>query len=375
MPERIILHLDLDYFYAQCEEVRHPEYRGKPIVVCVYSGRTEHSGAVATTNYEARKLGVKAGIPIFRAKKILEGSDAIFIARDMEHYEEVSSRVMEIAGSNADVLEQVGIDEAYLDVTKSTSASFEKALRHAERSKVEIRSEVGLTCSVGIGPNKLLAKIASDLQKPDGLTLIQPDQVQRVLFPLPVEKIPGIGVKTQKKLSELGVQTIAELAGYDSGKLEGTFGKTLGRYFSLAARGIDDEPVKPREVSEQISKISTLKQNTRDMELIQPELQKLAIHVCESCEEQGLVFRSVGVIAIMDNLVQHTKTKTLTQPVKGFEIIASTASELFRLLLSQATDREVRRVGVKLSGLSKAVEQETLSGFLSPKSQTPEHTH
>ncbi len=330
---------------------------------------------MATTNYEARKLGVEAGMPIFRAKKILEGSDAIFIARDMEHYKEVSKRVMEIAGSAADVLEQVGIDEAYLDVTKGTSGSFERARRNAERLKAKIRSEVGLTCSVGVGPNKLVAKIASDLQKPDGLALIKPAQVQSVLFSLPAEKIPGIGVKTQKKLSELGVQTIAELAGYDSVKLEDIFGKTLGRYFSLAARGIDDEPVQPREASEQISKISTLKQNTRDMELIQPELRKLASHVWGSCEEQGLDFRSVGVIAIMDNLVQHTKTKTLAQPVKGFEIIASTASELFRLLLSQATDREVRRVGVKLSGLSKAAQQETLSGFLSPKSQTREHAH
>lgn len=236
--------------------------------VCVYSGRSEDSGAVSTANYIARKYGVTSGIPIFLAKKKLKKKDAVFLPVDHEFYEEVSGKTMGILRSHADLFEQVGIDEAYLDVSQKVKGSFEEVKELAQKIKEEVKSQQKLTCSIGIGPNKLVAKIAADIQKPDGLTIVKPEQVESFLSPLQVSRLIGVRRKTKKKMQTLGIRTIGDLAKYDVQRLIEVFGKKLGIYFHNASIGEDDESVQERGEVESISRISTLKEDTRELNVI-----------------------------------------------------------------------------------------------------------
>src|SRR5674476_607943 len=174
MQQRVVMLADFDYFYAQCEELRNPTIKDKPVVVGVYSGRTEESGAVSTSNYIARKYGVKSGMPLFLAKRKLEGTESVFLPVDHEYYDEISDRIMRIFRSYATSLEQVSVDEAYLDVTEQVEGSFEKARDYAQEIKADVKNQVGISFSVGVGPNKIVAKIACDSHKPDGLTIVKP---------------------------------------------------------------------------------------------------------------------------------------------------------------------------------------------------------
>ncbi|MFQ5763159.1 MAG: DNA polymerase IV, partial [Candidatus Bathyarchaeia archaeon] len=184
---RVVMHLDLDYFFAQCEEKRRPELHDKPVVVCVYSGRTPDSGAVSTANYVARRMGVKSGIPIIQAKRLLEkAADAVFLPVDHDFYESMSARVMSILRHRCEKFEQGGIDEAYMEVTGRVQGDFDRAAAEAAEVKREVHEREGLICSIGIGPNKLIAKIASDFQKPDGLTVVKPEGVQSFLADMDV---------------------------------------------------------------------------------------------------------------------------------------------------------------------------------------------
>ena len=169
---------DFDYFFAQCEELRNLALKDKPVVVGVYSGRTEDSGAVSTSNYVARKYGVKSGLPLFMAKRKLEGTDAVFLPVDHVYYDQISDRIMQIFRGYAGSLEQVSVDEAYMDVTEQVEGSFEKAKDYAQKIKADVKVQVGISFSVGIGPNKLVAKIACDSQKPDGLTIVHPEEAK-----------------------------------------------------------------------------------------------------------------------------------------------------------------------------------------------------
>ncbi len=224
--------VDFDYFFAQCEELRNPTLKDKPVVVGVYSGRTEESGAVSTSNYVARKYSVKSGMPLFLAKRKLEGTDAVFLPVDYEYYEQISDRVMQILRGYATSFEQVSVDEAYLDVTAQVQGSFENSKAYAQKIKADTKNQVGISFSVGVGPNKLVAKIACDSQKPDGLTIVKPEEAQSFLSPLPVDRLLGVGKKTSVKMDSLGIKTIGDLAKYDVQRLIEIFGKTLGSLFS-----------------------------------------------------------------------------------------------------------------------------------------------
>ncbi|MBI2598016.1 MAG: DNA polymerase IV, partial [Candidatus Diapherotrites archaeon] len=209
--KKTILHVDLDYFFAQAEEARNPAIKKRPVVVCVYSGRSTGSGAVGTANYLARQLGIKSGMPIAFAKK-RASENTVFLPVDMEYYRKVSGKVMETVKKFGDKFEQGGIDEAFIDVSKKTGRSIEKAKQIALRLKKEIFSRQKLTVSVGIGPNKLVAKIACAQNKPDGLTIVEEKKVKQFLEPLSVSEIIGVGYKTQQMLEQMGIRTIGELS-------------------------------------------------------------------------------------------------------------------------------------------------------------------
>jgi DNA polymerase IV (DinB-like DNA polymerase) len=344
--------VDLDYFYAQCEELRNPSLKDKPLVVCVYSGRSQDSGAVSTANYIARKYGVRSGMPIFLAKKRLEDVDAAFLPVDHQFYEEVSDRVMGTLDAYADQFEQVGIDEAYLEVTKRVNGSFQDATVLAQTMKTELRNQQRLTCSIGVGPNKLVAKIAADEKKPDGLTVVDPDQVTGFLVPLLVDRLIGVGTKTLERMQTLGIRKIGDLADYDVQKLTAVFGKTLGTYFHNASLGVDNEPVRQRGEAESISRIATLKQDTRDLAPILDEAARLCNEVYDKITEAGLTFKTVGIIAVTTDMKVHTRSKTLENPSNSLEPLRKTVAELFDKFQNGA-QLETRRVGVKVSNFAK----------------------
>jgi len=344
--------VDLDYFYAQCEERRNPSIREKPVVVSVYSGRTEDSGVVSTANYLAREYGVRSGIPISVAKNRLKGVDAVFLPVDHVFYDEVSEKVMMVLRGHADRFERVGIDEAYLDVTERAKGDFGTATEIARSIKEEVHTQLGLTCSIGIGPNKLIAKIAADVNKPDGLTVVKPKALQEFLHPLPVGSLIGVGRKTEDKLRALGISTIGDLAQSNEKTLIDVFGQKLGSYFHRAANGIDSTPVQERGEALSISRISTLREDTHDLKAVVELSERLCDEIHSRLVEANLSFMSITAIAITRDLTIHTKSKTLDGPTDRIEVLRGTATQLFEKLLDE-WELPLRRAGVRVSGLTK----------------------
>lgn len=358
--DRVILHVDLDYFFAQCEELRKPEIRGKPVVVCIYSGRTETSGAVSTSNYKARELGIRSGIAIYQAKRLAEGKDVVFLSADRDYYWAISEKIMELLRGHGDRFEQVSVDEAFLDVTQRTKGSFDHAKEMAYGIKREILEKERLTCSVGVGPNKLIAKMAASVKKPDGLTLITPSMVREFLSPLPVKKLFGVGPKTEEKLKALGIATIGTLASFDVTRLRDVFREKSGVYLHEASNGIDDEPVEESE-RKQISRIMTLKENTVEFGKISAEIGPLAEDIAKELETEGKSFRTIGIMAVMEDLSPKTRARTIDS-TDSAETIKRVAEELLAEFLKEA-DKKIRRFGVSVSGLEEKKSQKDLQSF------------
>lgn len=364
MQNRVIMLVDLDYFFAQAEETRNPSIRDKPVVVCVYSGRSEDSGAVSTANYVARKLGVQSGMPIVLAKKKLQNVEIVFLPVDYTFYEETSARIMRLLAAHADKFEQVGIDEAYLDVSQRTHSNYQEAEELAQRTKKEIVMQLSLTCSIGIGPNKLIAKIAADIHKPNGLTTVKPEQIADFLEPLLVDRLLGVGTKTNRKMQALRIVTIGDLARFDVQKLMDVFGKKLGLYFHNASRGIDDEPVQAKSEVESVSRISTLKEDTRDLDLILQKTDRECEEVHADLKRIGFNFKTVTIMAVMKDLSLRSRSKTLENNTDKLETLKETVKELFDKFLSES-NLEIRRVGVKVSSLTRNQKsQKQLTSFI-----------
>lgn len=348
--QRIVLHVDLDSFYASLEELRNPAAKGKAIVICVYSGRSADSGAVSTANYKARELGIKAGMPIILAKRLAENRDVLFLPNDIEYYRTVSERIMELLEEEADATEQVSIDEAYLDVTKRSMGSWEKAQKIAEEIKRKIKDQEGLTCSIGIGPNKLVAKMASGHKKPDGLTVVRDTQVTEFLSNLPVSELHGIGNKTTQTLNNLGIKTARELAHFDTNILEKAFGKNKARLLQDKAKGTDESAVQQGE-TQQISRIGTLKEDTDNLESIFEKIRELATDLRARIEKKKVTFATISLIAIDTNLKMQTKSETI-QETDDLETLLNTARSLLEKFLEENPGRKLRRVGIRVSHLT-----------------------
>jgi DNA polymerase IV (archaeal DinB-like DNA polymerase) len=362
-PARVILLVDLDYFYAQLEELRNPEIRGKPVVVGMYSGRTETSGAVATSNYQARKCGVKSGLPLFLAQKRLEGTGAVFLPVDYDYYQQQSDKIMAILRRHADTLEIAGIDEAYIDVTKKTHGDYGEAEKLVAEMKEKVKQEIGVTFSVGIGPNMLIAKIASDLHKPDGVTSVRPEQVTEFLSPMPVDALLGVGKKTVAKLETMSVKTVGDLAKVDVQRLVDVFGKVLGVYFHNASNGVDNEPVQEAAEAESIGRMNTLKEDSRDVDFIMQKVDQQIDEIYQEYTAKNLSYRLVGISAVMTDLSGKSRSKTLEKPAKDKETIHKAARELFEKYISE-TELPIRRVGVRVgSFIREERRQQQLTNF------------
>lgn len=364
--QRVVLHIDMDYFFAAIEERENSELRGKAVVVCMLSGRSELSGAVSTCNYVAREFGIRAGMPCSRAKKL--NPEAVFLPVRKEFYTSVSNRIMEILrsyadpGINGDSFEQISVDEAFLEISERTGGDFNFAFELGMQIKREIKEKENLTCSIGIGPNKLIAKMSSSAKKPDGITVVSPQDLEAFLWPLKVSKLWGIGDVTARKLQEMGIVTVKDLAEHDIIELISTFGKLRGTWLKQAAAGIDDSPLKERDGSEQIGRIATLPEDTLDKELISSLLERLAGDVIEKLNLRGLSFRTVTITVITSNFRMYTRSRTLSRPVSSKEILLQVAREILGEFLSENRN-EFRRIGVRVGGFQKKKGQKSLFDY------------
>jgi len=363
LETRIVFHIDFDYFFAQCEEIRKPELKSKPVCVCVFSDRGGDSGAIATANYNARKFGVKSGIPIIFAKKRLQDQkDAVFLPVDFDYYKSLSEKGMEIMEKNGDIFEYVGKDEAYLDVTKKVNGDWMKVEKLASDIKKEIKDKVNLTCSIGISPNKLVSKIASDFQKPDGLTLVLPEKVDMFLEPLKIGDIPGIGKKTEERFSQMNFQTIKDLKELDVFTLNKEFGRKSGTHIFNASRGIDNEPVKEREPNTQYSKVMTLKKDSMEFVYLLENLKQLCDEVYQVVLNKNKMFKSVGIQLIQSDLSIKSKSKMLKNPTLNLEELEKNVEQLLKDALEEQKI-PIRRVSVKVSELSEVRDQSSITSY------------
>lgn len=361
--DRVIIHVDFDHFYAQCEETRKPTLRASPLVICVFSGRGTDSGAVATANYVARKYDVKSGISISLARRRLaDVPDAAFLPVDFEFYDSISERAMNIMQGYADTFEYVGRDEAYLDITARSSAKYETARHIAQQIKNSIRSELGLTCSIGISSNKLVAKIASNYQKPDGLTLVEPKNIKGFLVPMNIRAIPGLGKKAESRLKSMGIKTCEDLQRSNVFSMIEIFGRKTGAYIHNAALGQDDTIVAERGANLQYSKITTLEHNSTDVTFIEKSIPELCAKVHAVVLENSRTFRTVGIHIIQSDLITKSRSITLRKPTTSLKELEHAAKNL----LHEALESQrvlVRRIGIKVSELGQAEGQRSMDDY------------
>ena len=342
---RHILHVDMDAFYASVEQADNRELRGKPVIIG--GGKR---GVVSAASYEARKFGVHSAMPMFQARRLCP--NGIFLPVRMKRYREVSRLVMAILGSFTPLLEKASVDEAYLDVT-GTERLFGPAVRVAENIKYQVRQETGLTCSIGVAPNKFLAKIASDMDKPDGLTVISHEKVQDFLKSLPVQKIPGVGKRTLEVLKTLGVRNVSDILGVPEDFLTRKLGKA-GMELIERARGIDNSPVVPLSEPKSFSAEHTLPEDTGDMEEIRKHLLVQSERVGHDLRIHGYAGRTITLKLKFADFRTITRSRTFPDTI-------STTSEIYRRaleLLDKVDIRlKVRLVGVGVSTLSRGARQ------------------
>jgi len=333
------------------------------VVVCVFSGRTEDSGVVSTANYRARELGVHSGMPIATAKKRLHGADSVIIRMEHEKYEAVSERIMQLVRERADAMEQTGIDETFIDLSVSCRGDYRAALRTAEDIKEAIRHEEGLTCSIGIGRSKVVAKLCSDMAKPGGLKVAEPESTEAFLAPLPVSRLYGVGPKTVAVLDGLGIKTIGDLASANPLELEERLGKKFSAYLMAASKGLDDEPVREGVGPTQFSRIVTLKRDTRDSDEAMAQLKNGVGYLHGRLAATNMSFKTISAVGILTDLSIRTRSRTLESPVNDISSIDQNARELF-VELGNAVDKDFLRVGIRVSGLVGRKEQQSLSEFV-----------
>jgi DNA polymerase-4 len=344
MPRRI-LHVDMDAFFAAIEALRHPELAGQPLVVGG-RGNPHERGVVSTASYEARRYGIHSAMPLRTAYRLCP--QAVFLPVDYREYARVSAIVKGLLSRFSTTIEDAGIDEAYLDITESELPSE----RIAAAIKQEVRQATGLTCSIGIGPNKLLAKIASDLAKPDGLTILGATALEQRIWPLPVRKLPGVGPKTEEKLRAMGILTIGALAEQPLARLVDTFGQAHGRWLYEAARGVDERPLvthwEPRSMSHEV----TFQRDVAEWQVLARMLSRLVHRVVRELGEEGYVGRTVTVKLRYADFETHTHEKTLEEPTADPDAIGHAAFECFARF---GLEKAVRLIGVRVGGLHKAV--------------------
>jgi len=321
---RIILHVDLDAFFPSVEVREHPEYKGKPVVVGADPKEGKGRGVVSSASYEARKFGIKSAMPISRAWKLCP--DCVYLRPHFDLYVPASNSIMRILKSHADKFEQGGIDEAYLDISSKVK-DFDEAAEFAKRLMEEVLEKERLTCSIGVAPNKLVAKIASDFKKPYGLTVVKPEDVQAFLHPLAVRKILGVGPKTEHALKDLNIVTIRDLSFAKPEMLTRLFG-TWGARLHELANGIDNSEVVEEYETKSIGRDTTFDVDADDEVQIFQVLDQLAEEVYADVIANGFKFKTITVRVRYQDFDTHTRSKSLLFPTNDLDILTNTAKRL-----------------------------------------------
>jgi DNA polymerase IV len=354
---RTILHVDMDAFYAAVEQRDDPELRGKPVIVGSDPKEGKGRGIVATCSYEARKFGVHSAQPISQAWNLCP--QGIYVRGDMEKYARVSRLVIRILWDFTDMLEQISIDEAFLDVTGSRKL-FGSGVEIAAKIKSRIRNELQLTASVGVAANKFVAKVASDLDKPDGLVTVEPGREKEFLAPLPIRRLWGVGPKTESYLKTLGFERIGQLASLPHSDLTARLGKGGAHLWQLA-QGIDDRPVLPEEEFKSVGHEITFEHDTDDRNLLEKTLLDLTGKVAQRLRAQGARARTIAIKFREADFSTFTRRTTLANPVDTEEKIFPVALQLLGNILRDGV--LVRLIGVHASNLEIQTEGKQISLF------------
>jgi DNA polymerase-4 len=334
----------MDAFYVSVELQRRPELRGLPVVVAGTGPRA----VVTTASYEARRFGIFSATPAERARRLCP--DAVFLPPDFDLYRARSRDVMDVLRSQVERVEAVGLDEAYLDLS-----AIERPKAAARHVKAAVRVRTGLGCSIGIGPSKLVAKVASDAEKPDGFVVLTREQARERFAGESPGLIPGIGPKTLARLAEHGIETLGRLASVSPETLAGWFGSRLGPHLADLARFEDERRVETVRVAKSESRETTFDRDLRGLESLLPVLERLTRELCETLRRQGRSGRTIGIKVRLDDFSTHTRARTLNDPTNDTDAVRRVASELLREF---APPRPVRLVGVRVAGLDEQVRSE-----------------
>ena len=348
MHKRAVIHADMDAFFASVELKKRPELKGSPVIVGG-SGDPSKRGVVSAASYEARKFGVKSGMPLRTAKRLCP--KAVFLPVDFEAYEAESEKFMDILRSYAELVESFGLDEAFVELTPVEGEdAFLKAIDAGRGIKKRVKETLGRCCSIGIGPNKLIAKMASDMKKPDGFVVVRDKDVTKVLKDMPVRKLWGVGAKTEERLIFLGIKTIGELSKAPLRHLEANFGPSFATMLHEHSLGIDFSPVVPFREPRSMSREVTFEQDTKDAHLVKETLFELAKDVSERLKSGGYGCRTVVIKLRYRDFKTITRTRTMDERTDSQNDIWTAAREL---LEKEDLSVEIRLVGVKLGDLEK----------------------
>lgn len=352
----MILHIDMDAFYASVEQLDNPELVGK----CVVVGGKTNRGVVSAASYEARAFGIHSAMPVFQARR--RCPDGIFIPPRMHRYKEISDRVMALLNRFTPLVEVVSIDEAFMDIGGSEKLhGAPEAI--GRQIKLEIKEKVGLTCSIGIAPLRFLSKIASDLDKPDGLVIIRPEEVDRFIETLTIRKVPGVGEKTYQRLALMGVKTLGDVRKYPEAVLVKRLGKYGSRLKALSS-GQDPTPVVPYTAPKSISSERTLPEDTNDINRLKKYLLNQAETVARGLREEGVRAKTIVLKIKYSDFQSLSKNHTLSAPTRSSETIYATVEQLLSNLKLKA---KVRLIGVGATGFVAASVPVQTSLFSSKK--------
>jgi DNA polymerase IV len=363
---RCIAHVDMDAFYASVELLRYPELRGKPLVIGgrrraaqepgtfptlrEYKGR----GVITTATYEARAFGVNSGMALMRAAK--RAPDALLLPADFDEYRRYSRMFKEAVRAIASEIEDRGIDEIYVDLS-DLAGDWSEAMELARSIQSAVREATGLSCSIGVAPNKLLAKLASELDKPGGLTLLREADVPERVWPLPVRKINGVGPKAAARLEALGIRTIGELAHADAALLVERFGEKHGAWMHQAANGHDGRPVVTYSEPKSISRETTFEDDlhpVHDRETLSRVFTELCTRLAGDLERKGYAGRTIGLKLRYDNFKTLTRDRTLKEPTRDATAIRRAAGECLKRV---PLERRIRLLGVRVGSLAKTASE------------------
>lgn len=338
---RKIIHIDMDAFFASVEQLDNPELRGKPVAV----GGSGERSVVAAASYEARRFGVRSAMPSVIARRLCP--DLIFVKHNFTRYTEVSASIREIFSEYTDLIEPLSIDEAFLDVTDDKK-NIGSATVIARRIRSEIKARTGLTASAGVSVNKFLAKIASDINKPDGLFLIRPEDAEKFIEDLAVEKFYGIGKVTAQKMHKLGIHTGADLKKWDLVSLVRNFGKA-GVFFYDIVRGIDERPVEPDQERKSVGTELTYEKDLITRFEIIAELYRLEKELMERLEHSATTGRTITLKVKFSDFKQITRSKTLQNYIRDFDTLHKEVSGMRKLLKLEGS--RIRLLGLSISNL------------------------